>query len=161
MAQVQTDPKRINEVKIAGVISEQQVTPTFKKQVLKIRAKDTKDQQWKDAEIEIYIKPELYQRTGAAIGDTVLIEGWLAFNFWNDRSFPRIVVTNLEVLEKAQTQQTQELNQSMIIENNFPNINDIEQVPQVPQASQAQQQIQQSVNETVVPDIPDIPMPPM
>jgi len=158
MTQIQTDPKKVNEVKIAGVISEQQVTPTFKKQVLKIRAKDTKDQQWKDAEIEVYIKPELYQRTGAAIGDTVLIEGWLAFNFWNDRSFPRIVVTKLEVLEKAQTQQTQQSNQSVIIENNFPDINDIEQVPQ---ASQAQQQIQQSVNETVVPDIPDIPMPPM
>lgn len=157
MTQNQMDPKRTNEVKIAGVISEQQVTPTFKKQVLKIRAKDTKDNQWKDAEIEIYIKPELYQQTGAAIGDTVLIEGWLAFNFWNGRSFPRIVVTSLQVLEKAQSQQ--QSNQSMTIENNFPDINDIEQVSQTQQTSQ--QQIQSNTNETVVPDIPDIPMPPM
>jgi len=150
MAQnTQTDPKWTNEVKIAGVLGQQQVTPTFTKQVLIIRAKDTKDQQWKNAEIEIYIKPDLIQQTGAAVGDTILVNGWLAFNFWNERSFPRIVATEIQILEKAGTQQQSQNNQN----NQFNQ-------PQV-----AGEMPQPSVN-NVAPDnglaIPDIPnVPPM
>ena len=98
------DLKRTNEVKIAGVLSEQQVTATFKKQVILVNAKDTKDNQWKQAEMEIYIKPDLLAQTGAAVGDTILITGWLAFNFWNGRSFPRIVATEVQLIEKAGAQ---------------------------------------------------------
>ena len=147
MAQTQNDPKWTNEVKIAGVLGQQQVTPTFTKQVLIIRAKDTKDQQWKNAEIEIYIKPDLIQQSGAAVGDTILLNGWLAFNFWNDRSFPRIVATEIQVLEKA-------------------NANASQPQPQNTQFNQPQVAGEMPQPTTVAPDngpaIPDIPnVPPM
>ena len=118
------DLKRTNEVKIAGRLDQQQVTTTFSKQVLKINAKDTKDNQWKEAEIEIYIKPDLLTQSGAAIGDIILLEGWLAFNFWNDRSFPRIVATNVQILEKTgapqqtQLQTQQQFNQPQMVATN-------------------------------------------
>ena len=141
------DLKRTNEVKVAGRLDQQQITATFSKQVLKINAKDTKDNQWKEAEIEVYIKPDLAAQTGAAIGDTVLIEGWLAFNFWNGRSFPRIVATNVQVLEKAgaqqQAQQAQQaqpnsqFNQPQVageapVANNGPAVPNVPDVPPMP-----------------------------
>jgi len=134
------DLKRTNEVKIAGKLAEQQITPTFTKQVLKINAKDTKANQWKEAEIEIYIKPDLLTQSGAVVGDTILAEGWLAFNFWNDRSFPRIVATNVQVLEKAgtqqQTQQAQpqsnpQFNQPQVA-GETPTVNDGPAIPDIP-----------------------------
>jgi len=143
------DLKRTNEVKIAGRLDQQQITATFSKQVLKINAKDTKDNQWKEAEIEVYIKPDLVAQTGAAIGDTILLEGWLAFNFWNGRSFPRIVATNVQVLEKAGAQQqaqAQAQTQSQQVQQN-PQFNQPQVAGEAPVAN----------NGPMVPNIPDVP----
>jgi len=146
------DLKRTNEVKIAGRLDQQQVTATFSKQVLKINAKDTKDNQWKEAEIEVYIKPDLTAQTGAAIGDTILLEGWLAFNFWNGRSFPRIVATSVQVLEKAGAQQQPQTQQQF-------------NQPQMVAANPAQAQVAPSnpsnltaPNGPTIPTIPNVPM---
>jgi len=149
------DLKRTNEVKIAGRLDQQQITATFSKQVLKINAKDTKDNQWKEAEIEIYIKPDLLTQSGAAIGDTILLEGWLAFNFWNGRSFPRIVATNVQVLEKAGAQQQSQTQQQF-------------NQPQMVAANSAQAQVAPSnpsnltaPNGPTIPTIPNVPNIPM
>ena len=102
------DITKANEVKITGVLATEQVSATFSKQVLQINAKDTKDNQWKTATMEIYIKPDLTAQVGAQDGDKIYLEGWLAFNFWNGRSFPRIVATSIQVVEKGGQQQAQQ-----------------------------------------------------
>jgi hypothetical protein len=155
MAQNTQTTQNLNEVKLTGTLGTQQITPTFSKQVLYINAKDTKDNQWKQAEMEIYIKPEL--KNGAIDGDKINITGWLAFNFWNDRSFPRIVVTSVEVIEKGQgasvqtTQSTQPTN---------PAFN----APQSPQTAQptnpAPQPQMTGGGGPQIPQAPSIPTPP-
>ena len=100
------DKTKANVVKLTGVLGTEQITATFSKNVLLINAKDTKDNQWKQASFEIYIKPEIANAIGVQDGDKIYVEGWLAFNFWNNRSFPRIVATSVEIIEKAGAQAT-------------------------------------------------------
>jgi len=158
--------QNLNEVKLTGTLGTQQITPTFSKQVIYINAKDTKDNQWKQAEMEIYIKPEL--KNGAIDGDKVNITGWLAFNFWNGRSFPRIVVTAVEVVEKGQgaaaAGQPAQAGQAQAMQPSNPAFN----APQTPQpqptqAAQAAQPAQaqpQMAGGPQIPQAPSIPTPP-
>ena len=138
-----TDITKANEVKLTGVLGTQQISATFSKQVLYINAKDTKDNQWKQAEIEIYIKPDLNTQVGAQDGDKIYIEGWLAFNFWNGRSFPRIVATSVQVVEKAGAQQNNQA--PAAVQPTQPNYNAPQPAPQGgPQ----------------IPEVPGVPTPP-
>ena len=101
-----------NEVKIQGIFDLKQITPTFQKQILLIRAKDTRDQQWKNAELEIYIKPDLLTQNQINSGDTIIVDGWIAFNFSpNGTSFPRVVATNVVKVQSAQQNQANQSNQ--------------------------------------------------
>ena len=146
--------KSVNEVNIEGVLSTEQVSATFSKQVLLINAKDTKDNQWKEAKMEVYVKPELLNQVGAAEGDKIVVHGWLAFNFWNGRSFPRVVATSVELIEKganpaAQAQQPQQPQQA-------PNVNPMQQ-----QGTMVPPQPQQPVQQPA-PNVPNVPnVPPM
>jgi len=110
--------KKVNEIKLTGVLSEQQVTPTFKKQVLLIDSKDMKDNQWKQGSFEVYIKQDIMQQSGINIGDTVVITGWLTFNFWNGNSFPKVIVTEVARFEDNQQPQYQNNNQNQQYQNN-------------------------------------------
>jgi single-stranded DNA-binding protein len=150
------DTTKANEVKLTGVLGTQQISATFSKQVLYINAKDTKDNQWKQAEMEIYIKPDLNTQAGAQDGDKIYIEGWLAFNFWNGRSFPRIVVTSVQVIEKAGAQQNNQA--PAAVQPTQPNYNapqpaPANTAPQAPQAAAPQGGPQ-------IPEVPGVPTPP-
>ena len=150
MANINQDPKYTNIIRIAGVFGLQQISDKFTKQVLYIRAKDTKDNQWKNAEIEIYIKPDLIHQYGVNEDDTILIDGWLAFNFWNDRSFPRLVVNDLRVLEKAGAQPQQAQAGQTTAQPTNPQFNQptpVDNAPEIPVGPAA-------------PEVPEVPMMP-
>jgi len=133
------DKTKANVVKLTGVLGTEQISATFSKNVLLINAKDTKDNQWKQASFEIYIKPEIANAIGVQDGDKIYVEGWLAFNFWNNRSFPRLVATSVEVIEKAGAQQQQtpqpqqqsnpQFNQPTAVDNSIPNVPDVPPMP--------------------------------
>ena len=143
------DLTRTNEVSIYGTIGEQQVTQTFSKQVIFINSKDTKDNQWKQAEMEIYIKPDLMAQTGATFGDKVVLTGWLAFNFWNNRSFPRIVATNVTIVEKG-GQPAAQAQPAAMAQQPAQNFNQPQQVAPQPTA-------QAPAGIPSVPDVPPMP----
>ena len=103
-----------NSIVLTGTYKEEQVTPTFKKQVLTFASKD-RDGNWKDGDFECYIKPELVQSSGIQPGDTMKIAGFMVFNFFTKSdgttlTFPKMIVTEVREREAAgagQYQQTQ------------------------------------------------------
>ena len=134
----------VNEVKIQGIFDLKQITLTFQKQILLIKAKDTRDQQWKNAELEIYIKPDLITQNQINTGDTIIVEGWIAFNFSpSGMSFPRVVATNVIKVQSAQQNQASQQTQ----------FNQPQQV--VPQP-QMQPQSNSQIN-TGIPEVPQMP----
>jgi hypothetical protein len=154
------DLKKTNEVKIAGVFSQQQITPTFSKQVILINAKDTRDNQWKTADMEIYIKPDLLAQAGVGIGDTILLTGWLAFNFWNGRSFPRIVATSVQLIEKAQGGQQAQPTAGNVQDQQFNSPQQVPQAPQTPQTPGVQAPGMGGPQAPSIPQVPNVPQTP-
>lgn len=92
---------KVNEVTLTGIITEQKISETFTKQAISFDSKD-KDGTWKQGSLESYIKPEILTNSGAQVGDTVRAKGFIVFNFWNDKSFPKFIVNEIQEVEKAQ-----------------------------------------------------------
>jgi len=100
-----------NSVTLTGVFKTEQVTPTFAKQVLAFSSKD-RDNQWKEGNFEIYIKPDLVQQSGIQPGDNVKIKGFMVFNFFTKQdgtqmSFPKLIVSEVVEREVGQGAQAQ------------------------------------------------------
>ena len=115
---------KTNEVILTGTYRTEQVTPTFEKQVLTFASKD-RDGQWKDGDFEIYVKPELIQQTGVTNGDTVKIRGFLVFNFFTKQdgtqmTFPKMIVTEVQEVEKAGAPQAQPAQQAAPVQPTQP-----------------------------------------
>jgi len=96
---------KVNEVILTGIYRTVQATPTFEKQVLVFASKD-RDGQWKDGELEMYLKPDLIQQFGVTVGDQIKIKGFMVFNFFTKQdgtqmSFPKIIATEIQEIEKA------------------------------------------------------------
>ena len=124
-----------NTVILTGTYTTVQATPTFTKQVLQMNAKD-RNGQWQVGEVDVYIKDELVQ--GFTEGFTLKIKGFLTFNFWNGRSFPKVIVTEILAFEPAQQQNVQAQTQQ-------PQMQQPAGVPPMPgtQPVQTQQPVQQ------------------
>ena len=90
-----------NDVVLTGIIVEEVISSTFTKTAIAFNGKD-KDGTWKQGTLESWIKPELMTNSGAQVGDTIRAKGFLTFNFWNDKSFPKFIVTEIQEVEKAQ-----------------------------------------------------------
>ena len=96
-----------NSIVITGTYKVEQVTPSFAKQVITFASKD-RDGNWRDGDMEIYIKPDIVQQSGIQPGDLVKVKGFLVFNFFQKQdgttmTFPKVIAT--EILEK-ESQQT-------------------------------------------------------
>jgi len=100
-----------NSIVLTGIYNEEQVTPTFKKQVLTFASKD-RDGNWKDGNFECYIKPDLVQQSGIQPGETVKVAGFMVFNFFtksdgSTMEFPKMIVTEVREREAVGGQQPQ------------------------------------------------------
>ncbi len=94
-----------NSVVLTGTYKTEQVTATFEKTMISFASKD-KEGQWKDGNFEMYLKPELAQQSGIALGDTIKVKGFLVFNFFTKQdgtqmSFPKLIATEVLEVEKA------------------------------------------------------------
>jgi len=96
---------KVNEVTLTGTFKTEQVTAKFAKQLITFASKN-RDQQWEDGDFEVYIKPDLVQQSGIVSGDTARLKGFMVFSFFTKAdgtkmSFPKLVVTEVQEIEKA------------------------------------------------------------
>ena len=94
-----------NTLVLTGIYKEEQVTPTFSKQVLEFDSKD-RDGNWKPGTFEIYINQDLIQSSGIQTGDTVKLSGFMVFSFYTKAdgttmTFPKMIVTEVREREAA------------------------------------------------------------
>jgi len=140
---------RINTIEITGIFKTEAITATFTKQFLAINTKDSRDGAFKEAQFDMYIKPDIISQWNIQEGQEIKVKGWIAFNFnQQGRSFPKMVVT--EVLEVGQAQ-AQPAYQGQGQTQAYP----AQQQPtpgQTPQAPQAPGQIPQVPGQ--VPQVP-------